>query len=109
MNSHEVEKHGRLTTLVGLDVRKKLLLPVEGEVFFLTSPFIERAYRTTGFDVPLATATPAVPRLGFRVTSNLEIDFATLERAEDQPRLGRMPPALPPGWLHRTAFQNFSV
>jgi hypothetical protein len=45
MNSRNVEKPDRLTPLLELEGKKTLLPPVEGAVFFLTSPFIERAYR----------------------------------------------------------------
>jgi hypothetical protein len=48
MNSRNVEKPDRLTPLLELEGKKTLLPPVEGAVFFLTSPFIERAYQTSG-------------------------------------------------------------
>ena len=41
-----MEKLDRGTPLLGLEGKKTLLPPVEGRVFLLTSPFIERAYRT---------------------------------------------------------------
>jgi hypothetical protein len=45
MNLRKVENSELLTTLLRLDDKKNPLLPVEAEVFFLTSPFIERGYR----------------------------------------------------------------
>ena len=46
MNLQKWENHGLLTPSLGLDARKNFLLPpVDGEVFPLTSPFIERANR----------------------------------------------------------------
>ena len=46
MNLAEKENHERLAPLRRLDGQgKSSLLPVDGEVFLLTSPFIERRYR----------------------------------------------------------------
>jgi hypothetical protein len=47
MNLRKVENSELPTTLLRLDDEKNPLLPVEAEVFFLTSPFIERRYRKT--------------------------------------------------------------
>ena len=48
MNLRKVENSELLTTLLRLDDKKNPLLPVEAEVFFLTSPFIERGNRPCG-------------------------------------------------------------
>src|ERR1700681_3735275 len=45
MNLRNVENSELLTPLLRLDDKKTSLLPVGSEVFFLTSPFIERAHR----------------------------------------------------------------
>jgi len=42
MNLRKVENSKLLTPLLRLDDKKNPLLPVGAEVFFLTSPFIER-------------------------------------------------------------------
>src|SRR5277367_2739603 len=48
MNLRRTEKHEPLAPLRRLEVKAKPFLPVNGEVFPLTSPFIERGYRRSG-------------------------------------------------------------
>jgi hypothetical protein len=48
MNLHKMEKRGPLAPLRRLAGKKTPRLSVQDEVFLLTSPFIERAYRTCG-------------------------------------------------------------
>jgi hypothetical protein len=60
MNLRRTEKHEPLAPLRRLEVKAKPFLPVNGEVFPLTSPFIERGYRKSGG--PFQELVPAIVR-----------------------------------------------
>ena len=62
MNLRNTEKREPLAPLQRLAGKKTPRLSVQGEVFLLTSPFIERAYRTSGIDPILSVRLPELTR-----------------------------------------------
>ena len=78
MNLRRRENHSALLHCLGWTARSfPLRLPVAGEAFLLTSPFIERAYRTSTPRARLPgqeTPSPAVPILSTGRVSGAEVE-----------------------------------